>query len=106
MAREVLRHYSCICQDRLLQEQGPGVEEWRVRRSAFRNLACANISTSSEKDLDEVLQISNVFMNVSKGEVAKAGDLKKAFGTSDRDEVTKEVRVCRAERRSSSQGHL
>lgn len=47
----------------------------------------------SEKDLDEVLQISNVFMNVSKGEVAKAGDLKKAFGTSDRDEVTKEARV-------------
>jgi ribosome maturation protein SDO1 len=46
----------------------------------------------SEKDLDEVLQISNVFMNVSKGEVAKAGDLKKAFGTDDRDEVTKEVR--------------
>ena len=46
-----------------------------------------------EKDLDEVLQISNVFMNVSKGEVAKAGDLKKCFGTQDRDEVTKEVRA-------------
>ncbi|KZV74773.1 Shwachman-Bodian-diamond syndrome protein [Peniophora sp. CONT] len=52
------------------------VQEWR---------------TGVEKDLDEVLQISNVFMNVSKGEVAKAGDLKKAFGTSDRDEVTKEI---------------
>ncbi|KAI0035268.1 Shwachman-Bodian-diamond syndrome protein [Vararia minispora EC-137] len=44
-----------------------------------------------EKDLDEVLQISNVFMNVSKGEVAKAGDLKKAFGTDDRNEITKEI---------------
>jgi Shwachman-Bodian-Diamond syndrome (SBDS) protein len=45
-----------------------------------------------EKDLDEVLQISNVFMNVSKGEVAKSNDLKKSFGTDDRNTVTKEVR--------------
>ncbi|KAI0321011.1 SBDS protein C-terminal domain-containing protein, partial [Amylostereum chailletii] len=44
-----------------------------------------------EKDLDEVLQIGNVFVNVSKGEFAKVGDLKKAFGTDDRDSVVKEV---------------
>ena len=44
-----------------------------------------------EKDLDEVLQISNVFMNVSKGEVAKSNDLKKSFGTDDRSTIAREV---------------
>ncbi|KAF2396422.1 Shwachman-Bodian-diamond syndrome protein [Trichodelitschia bisporula] len=33
-----------------------------------------------EKDLDNVLQIPNVFMNVSKGQVASSQDLGKAFG--------------------------
>ncbi|KAI0307517.1 Shwachman-Bodian-diamond syndrome protein [Multifurca ochricompacta] len=44
-----------------------------------------------EKDLDEILQISNVFMNVSKGEVAKSNDLKKSFGTDDRDTIAREI---------------
>jgi len=44
-----------------------------------------------EKDLDDVLQISNVFMNVSKGEVAKSNDLKKSFGTDDRNTVAREI---------------
>jgi ribosome maturation protein Sdo1 len=44
-----------------------------------------------EKDLDEVLQISNVFMNVSKGEVAKSNDLKKSFGTDERYTIAREV---------------
>lgn len=44
-----------------------------------------------ETDLDDVLQISNVFTNVSKGEVAKANDLQKSFGTSDVHAVVKEV---------------
>ncbi len=44
-----------------------------------------------EKDLDDVLQISNVFMNVSKGEVAKSNDLKKSFGTDDRNTIAREV---------------
>ena len=38
------------------------------------------------------MQISNVFMNVSKGEVAKSGDLQKAFGKTDVAEIVKEVR--------------
>jgi hypothetical protein len=46
-----------------------------------------------EKDLDEVLQISNVFLNVSKGEVAKSNDLKKSFGSDDRNAITREVHV-------------
>ncbi|CDO74788.1 hypothetical protein BN946_scf185001.g36 [Trametes cinnabarina] len=40
-----------------------------------------------ETDLDDVLQIANVFVNVSKGEVAKSQDLQKAFGTTDRDTI-------------------
>jgi ribosome maturation protein Sdo1 len=44
-----------------------------------------------EKDLDEVLQISNVFINVSKGEVAKSNDLKKSFGTDERNTIAREV---------------
>ena len=47
----------------------------------------------SETNLDDVLQISNVFVNVSKGEVAKSGDLKKAFGTVDVPDVVAEVRL-------------
>lgn len=45
----------------------------------------------SETNLDDVLQISNVFVNVSKGEVAKVGDLQKAFGTAEVSDVVKEV---------------
>jgi len=44
-----------------------------------------------ETSLDDVLQISNVFTNVSKGEVAKSGDLQKAFGTSQVDEIVKQI---------------
>lgn len=42
-------------------------------------------------DLDEVLQISNVFVNVSKGEVAKTNELKKAFNTTDVNTVVLEI---------------
>ena len=44
-----------------------------------------------EKDLDEVLQVNNVFVNVSKGEVAKTEDLKKAFGKADTTAIVAEV---------------
>lgn len=37
------------------------------------------------------MQISNVFVNVSKGEVAKAGDLQKAFGTTNVNDIVKEI---------------
>lgn len=45
----------------------------------------------SETSLDDVLQINNVFVNVSKGEVAKHGDLQKAFGKMELDDIVKEV---------------
>lgn len=41
----------------------------------------------TEKDIDEVLQIMQVFTNVSKGEVAKKKDILKFFGTSEMKEV-------------------
>ena len=45
-----------------------------------------------ESNIDDVLQISNIFINVSKGEVAKVNDLEKAFGTSNTNDIVKEVR--------------
>jgi len=44
-----------------------------------------------ETNLDDVLQISNVFVNVSKGEVAKHGDLNKAFGKTDINDIVKDI---------------
>ncbi|KAF8167873.1 SBDS protein C-terminal domain-containing protein [Crassisporium funariophilum] len=52
------------------------VQEWR---------------TGVETSLDDVMQINNVFMNVSKGEVAKSGDLQKAFGKIDISNIVKEI---------------
>lgn len=44
-----------------------------------------------EKDLDEVLQSQTVFLNVSKGQVAKKEDLDKAFATTNETEICKEI---------------
>merc|ERR1712029_863411 len=44
-----------------------------------------------EKDLDEVLQSHTVFLNVSKGQVAKKEDLIKAYGTDNATEICKEI---------------
>ncbi|KAL4254547.1 SDO1/SBDS family protein [Abortiporus biennis] len=44
-----------------------------------------------ETNLDDVLQIANVFVNVSKGEVAKHQDLQKAFGKMSSDDIIKEI---------------
>ena len=45
----------------------------------------------SEKDIDEVLQSHTVFLNVSKGQVAKKEELHKAFGTDDSTKVCLEI---------------
>jgi hypothetical protein len=42
---------------------------------------------SSEKDLDEVLQTTAVFANVSKGVLAAREDLLEVFGTDDQEAV-------------------
>jgi len=44
-----------------------------------------------EKDIDEVLQTHTVFVNVSKGQVAKKEDIIKAFGKDDQTEICKEI---------------
>lgn len=49
-----------------------------------------------ETDLDDVVQINNVFMNVSKGEAARAEDLRKAFGDLEINAIVKEVWRCNA----------
>src|SRR6266404_6821182 len=78
-------------QDRLLQKQCPGVAKRRVCHSFSLGVPPLSLFLCREKDLDDVLQISNVFVNVSKGEVAKSNDLKKSFGTDDRNTVVREV---------------
>lgn len=52
---------------------------------------CTSLCLSSEKDLDEVVQIENVFLNVSKGQVASNDDLNKAFGTTDVTQIILEI---------------
>ncbi|KAJ2784388.1 hypothetical protein GGI15_002283, partial [Coemansia interrupta] len=47
--------------------------------------------TGVEKDIDEVLQIHQVYMNVSKGQVAKTEELRKCFNTENVDEVINEI---------------
>ena len=44
-----------------------------------------------EKDLDEVLQSHTVFLNVSKGQVAKKDVLVKAFEMEDQTEICKMI---------------
>ena len=45
----------------------------------------------SEKDLDEVLQTTAVFSNVSKGILAKREDLLLAFGSDDQEAICKKI---------------
>ncbi|MED6235588.1 hypothetical protein ATANTOWER_029634 [Ataeniobius toweri] len=47
--------------------------------------------SAAEKDLDEVLQTHSVFVNVSKGQMAKKEDLLKAFGSDDQTEICKQI---------------
>ncbi|TFL06232.1 Shwachman-Bodian-diamond syndrome protein [Pterulicium gracile] len=70
------------------------VQEWRNKVYAqLFNLPAGQYTELRFRttDLDEVLQISNVFVNVSKGEVAKTNELKKAFNTTDVNTVVLEI---------------
>ena len=44
-----------------------------------------------EKDLDNVVQTESIFINVSKGQLAKQDDLLKAFKTSDQSLILEEI---------------
>ncbi|XP_028400739.1 ribosome maturation protein SBDS-like [Dendronephthya gigantea] len=69
----------------------------RLKRKGKRfEIACYKNKVMSwrnkvEKDLDEVLQTDSVFMNVSKGQVAKREDLIRAFGTDDQTKICIEI---------------
>ncbi|XP_011506524.1 PREDICTED: ribosome maturation protein SBDS [Ceratosolen solmsi marchali] len=69
----------------------------RMKKSGKRfEIACYRNKVVSwrnklEKDIDEVLQTHTVFINVSKGQVAKKEDLIKAFGKDDQTEICKEI---------------
>ena len=47
--------------------------------------------SGTEKDLDEVLQIPQIFANVGKGAVASSADLQKAFPGKSNDEIILEI---------------
>lgn len=57
----------------------------------IKKLIFKAFSFYSTKDLDEVLQIHSVFINVSKGQLAKKEDLTSAFGTDKIDQIIIEV---------------
>nr|POF23927.1 ribosome maturation protein sdo1 [Quercus suber] len=69
----------------------------RLKKGKKRfEIACYKNTVTSfraghETDLDNVLQIPNVFLNVSKGQVAPNDDLKKAFPNMSRDDVVLEI---------------
>lgn len=47
--------------------------------------------TGAQTDLSEVIQVDNIFTNVSKGAVAPSDDLQKAFGTTDVQEIMMQI---------------
>ena len=62
----------------------------RFEVPAYKNTV-GSWRAGNEDDLDNVLQINNVFINVSKGQVANNEDLKKAFPGLSREEVVLEI---------------
>ncbi|KAE9556738.1 hypothetical protein FO519_000144 [Halicephalobus sp. NKZ332] len=65
----------------------------RMKKNGKRfEIACyknkvVNWRNKTEKNIDEVLQTETVFINVSKGQVAKRDDLLAAFATEDQAEI-------------------
>jgi ribosome maturation protein SDO1 len=67
-----------------------------LTRLGFSQIACYKNTvkayrSGAQTDLSEVIQIDNVFTNVTKGAVAPTADLQKAFGTTDIQTVLLEV---------------
>lgn len=81
----------------LTQVRLTNVATVRLKRRGKRfELACYKNKVISwregnEKDLDEVLQTSSIFTNVSKGILAKNKDLADAFKTHNTDEIVLEI---------------
>lgn len=62
----------------------------RFEVACYQNKA-HDFQAGVEKNVDEVLQIPQVFTNVSKGQVASTEDLKAAFNTTDLDAIILEI---------------
>ena len=62
----------------------------RFEIPAYKNTV-QSYRAGNEPDIDNVLQINNVFINVSKGQVANNEDLKKAFPGMTREQVVLEI---------------
>ena len=62
----------------------------RFEIPAYKNTV-QSYRAGNESDLDNVLQVNNVFLNVSKGRVAPNDELKKAFPGMSREEVVLEI---------------
>jgi ribosome maturation protein SDO1 len=62
----------------------------RFEVACYKNTV-TSFRAGNETDLDNVLQIPNVFLNVSKGQVAPNDDLKKSFPGMTRDEIVLEI---------------
>lgn len=69
------------------------VMNWRNKTYRFEKLLL--IYFYREKDINEVLQSTNIFTNVSKGQLAKKDELLSCFGTEDELEICKIVRFTR-----------
>lgn len=67
------------------------MEKWGVSQKKLIIELETKFILYSEKDIDEVLQTHTVFINVSKGQVAKKEDLVKAFGIDNQTEICKEI---------------
>ena len=68
-----------------------------------------NWRNKTEKNIDEVLQTQNIFVNVGKGQLAKRDDLLEVFGTEDQLEICKlilekgDLQVSDKERQTTSE---
>eukprot|EP00127_Corallochytrium_limacisporum_P004468 Clim_evm22s164 gene=Clim_evmTU22s164 len=58
----------------------------RFELACYKNTVMA-YRQNVEKDVDEVLQTDQIFANVSKGQLAKQEDIKRAFGDKTEDEI-------------------
>lgn len=94
----------------------------RLKRHGVRfEIACyknkvQDWRSGAEADIDEVLQTTDVFTNVSKGQFAKKEDLAKAFGTSESEAICREIlakgdlqvrlRACARQSAGTKTGHI
>lgn len=62
----------------------------RYEVAAYKN-KIGEFRKNVEKDLDNVVQMQQVFSNVSRGEIARRDDLKKSFGTNEIEKIIVEI---------------